>query len=164
MRADLSLRPFHEGDLPALQAIRAAAFAPVFESFRALVGQGIAEVALTDVEAEQWQQLATLCSEGSSHEVLVVEADGAIVGFVAFFVDTVRRRGEIELNAVHPDAAGRGIGSWMYREVMARMRVLGAEVVEVGTGADASHEAARRAYAKVGFSCGIPSVHLYRKL
>lgn len=172
MRAGLSLRPFEIRDLPALQAIRAAAFAPVFASFRDIVGPPIAEVALAEAEAEQWQQLATLCGEGSGHDVLVVEADGPfgeaqdrrIVGFVAFFVDAVRRRGEIELNAVHPDYAGRGIGTWMYGEVLARMKAMGAEVVEVGTGADASHEAARRAYAKAGFACGIPSVHLYRTL
>ncbi len=32
------LRAFHPDDLPALQAVRQAAFAPVFRSFRDLVG------------------------------------------------------------------------------------------------------------------------------
>lgn len=164
MPAALSLRPFAPGDLPILHRIREAAFAPVFASFRELVGPAIGDVALADVEAEQGRQLDTLCSADTAHQVFVVEAAGEPVGFVSFFVDAGKRRGEIELNAVHPDFAGRGIGSWMYHEVLARMKAMGAEVVEVGTGADASHAAARRAYEKVGFRCGIPSVHLYRTL
>ncbi|HYG28896.1 MAG TPA: GNAT family N-acetyltransferase [Allosphingosinicella sp.] len=65
---------------------------------------------------------------------------------------------------VCPDHAGRGIGAWMYGEALARMKAAGARLATVGTGGDASHEAARRAYAKAGFGPGIPSVHLSRML
>ena len=71
---------------------------------------------------------------------------------------------EMGLNAVHPDHAGQGIGTWMYRETLVRMKALGAEVVEVGTGGDAAHAPARRAYEKAGFHTAIPGVHFYRTL
>lgn len=164
MPFDLVLRPFRPDDLPVLHRIREAAFAPVFESFRALVGAEVASVALADAEGEQGRHLDEIAAEASGHRLLVVEADGEVAGFVAFKVDPAKRSGEIGLNAVHPDFAGRGIGTWMYGEALARMKALGAEVAEVGTGGDPSHAPARRAYAKAGFGPAIPSLHLYRRL
>jgi ribosomal protein S18 acetylase RimI-like enzyme len=164
MSSDLNLRPFEPGDLAALHAVRAAAFAPVFASFRAIVGEEIAALALAGAEAEQAAHLDGICADGSGQNVWVVLAGGELVGFVSFSVDADARSGEIGLNAVHPDFAGRGIGTWMYGEALARMKALGAAVASVGTGGDASHAPARRAYEKAGFGVGIPSIHLYRTL
>ncbi|HYG47305.1 MAG TPA: GNAT family N-acetyltransferase [Allosphingosinicella sp.] len=164
MAFDLALRPFRPDDLPILHRIREAAFAPVFASFRALVGAEIASIALADAEAEQGRHLEEIAAGASGHRLLVVEAGGAVAGFVSFRVDPARRGGEIGLNAVHPDFAGRGVGTWMYGEALARMKALGAEVAEVGTGGDSSHAAARRAYEKAGFGPAIPALHLYRRL
>ena len=164
MPAALSLRPFEAGDLAELQRIREAAFAPVFASFRAIVGAEIAALGLAEAEEEQARHLDEICAEGSGHHVFVALASGEIAGFVSFTVDAAARSGEIGLNAVHPDFAGRGIGTWMYSEALARMKGLGAAVASVGTGGDPSHAAARRAYEKAGFGVGIASVHLYRLL
>jgi GNAT superfamily N-acetyltransferase len=79
-------------------------------------------------------------------------------------MDAARRVGEIGLNAVHPDHAGQGVGTAMYRHVLARMREGGMAVASVGTGGDPSHAPARRAYAKAGFGPAIPSLTLYRLL
>lgn len=158
------IRPFMPDDLPALQAVREAAFAPVFRSFRAALGEDIAALALAGAEAGQARLLESLCRPGSGAHLLVVTLDGAVAGFVAFTVDPARRTGEIGLNAVHPAHAGRGLGSRMYREALARMKALGAAVASVGTGGDPSHAPARRAYAKAGFGPGLPSVTLYRLL
>ena len=164
MPPSLALRPFAPADLAELHRIREAAFAPVFASFRALVGEEIAAVAFASAEAEQGKHLDEICAEGAGHHVFAVVEDAGIVGFVAFSVDADRRMGELGLNAVHPDHAGQGIGTWMYAEALARMKALGAEVVEVGTGADPSHAPARRAYQKVGFHAAVPGVHFYRTL
>jgi hypothetical protein len=40
----------------------------------------------------------------------------------------------------------------------------GMRYATVGTGGDPSHEPARRAYEKAGFSVHIPSVYMYREL
>jgi ribosomal protein S18 acetylase RimI-like enzyme len=164
MPPPLALRPFAPADLAVLHRIREAAFAPVFASFRALVGEEIAAIAFASAEAEQGRHLDEICADGSGHHVFAVMEGAEMVGFVAFSVDADRRTGELGLNAIHPDHAGRGIGTWMYEEALARMKALGAEVVEVGTGADPSHAPARRAYQKAGFLAAIPGVHFYRRL
>jgi ribosomal protein S18 acetylase RimI-like enzyme len=158
------IRAFAPSDLAALQQIRATAFAPVFASFRDRVGAPIAEFAFASAEQEQAELLAEICTPGGRHHLLVVVQGGVPVGFCAWTADEARRTGEIGLNCVHPDHAGRGIGTAMYAHVLAVMKARGIEVVEVSTGADPSHAAARRAYQKAGFGPSIPSVTFYRRL
>jgi GNAT superfamily N-acetyltransferase len=159
-----TLRPYTPADLPALHRIREAAFAPVFTSFRTIVGEEIAALAFARAEEEQGRHLDEIAAEGSGHELLVAEVEGRILGFVALSVDAAAGTGEIGLNAVDPAFARRGIGTAMYEAALARMKALGARVASVGTGGDESHAPARRAYVKAGFGPGIPSVHLYRML
>lgn len=162
--AGVQIRRFESGDLPALQEIRRAAFAPVFLSFREMVGDEIAAIAFASADEEQAGLLDQICAAGSGHEILVITLGSEPVGFVSFTIDREKRIGEIGLNAVDPAHAGKGIGSWMYERVLARMKELGMAVATVGTGADPSHEAARRAYEKAGFGPAIPSLHYYRQL
>lgn len=161
---DPSIRPFEPSDLPALQRIRQAAFEPVFRSFREIVGAEIAAIAFAHADAEQARLLDDICAAGSGHRVLVATVGEEVVGFVSFTVDTGRRTGEIGLNAVHPNHAGRGLGTWMYGRVLARMKELGVALATVGTGGDPSHAPARRAYEKAGFGPALPSVYLYKLL
>lgn len=158
------IRAFAPADLPALQAIRAAAFAPVFASFRAIVGPGIAAAAFSRAEDEQAALLDRLCAPGSGHDVIVAESGGEVMGFAAYTCNDARALGEIVLTAVHPDRSGRGFGTRLCEECLARMRQRGMKVATVGTGGDPSHAPARRAYAKAGFGPALPSVWLYRTL
>jgi len=159
-----TIRAFQTSDLPVLQSIRAAAFAPVFQSFRDIVGDQIAAVAFANADAEQAQHLHAICAPDSAHHVQVVTLADQPVAFVAYSVDQATRMGEIGLNAVHPSQAGQGLGTWMYEHVLAQMRAQDMLVASVGTGGDPSHAAARRAYEKAGFGPAIPSVYLYRRL
>ena len=159
-----SIRAFEPGDLPRLHEIREAAFAPVFASFRQIVGEAIASVALAAAEQEQAELLDRICGAESEHEVFVVECRSEIVAFCAVKADRDSGVGEIDLNAVHPDWQGRGIGTWMYGHALERLKAAGMRVATVGTGGDASHAPARRAYQKAGFDVGIPSVYMYRSL
>jgi ribosomal protein S18 acetylase RimI-like enzyme len=161
---DLILRPLAQEDRPALQRVRAAAFEPVFASFRAIVGDAIARHAFARAEAEQEGLLDRVCTPGSGHEMVVAELGGEVVGFVAWTHDLATRTGEIGLNAVHPDHAGQGIGPALYEHALDLMRQAGAAVAVVNTGGDPSHAAARAAYRKVGFGPALPSVTLYRLL
>jgi GNAT superfamily N-acetyltransferase len=162
--SDLSIRPFEPGDLPVLQHIRQAAFEPVFRSFREIVGATIAAIAFTHADVEQAKLLNDICAPQSDHHVLVVTVGEEIIGFASFTIDTDKRTGEIGLNAVHPDHAGRGLGTWLYEHVLARMKELGAEFATVGVGGDPSHAPARRAYEKAGFGPALPSIYLYKLL
>lgn len=157
-------RAFKPADLPRLHQIREAAFAPVFASFRQIVGEAIAPVAFAAAEQEQAGLLDRICGTESEHEVMVVERRSEIVAFCAVKADRESGVGEIDLNAVHPDWQGRGIGTWMYGLALERLKIAGMQVATVGTGGDAAHAPARRAYEKAGFGVGIPSVYLYRSL
>jgi GNAT superfamily N-acetyltransferase len=158
------IRPFAPGDLSAMQRVREAAFRPVFQSFRDIVGEEIAALAFARADAEQAKLLEGICAAASGHHVLVATIGGEIVGFVSFTTDADKRIGEIGLNAVHPEHAGRGIGTQMYGHVLARMKELGMALATVGTGGDPSHAPARRAYEKAGFGPALPSFFLYRLL
>jgi GNAT superfamily N-acetyltransferase len=147
-----------------MQKVREAAFRPVFRSFADIVGEAIAALAFAYADAEQAQMLNDLCKVDSDNDVLVAAVDGAIVGFLCFSMSTDKRVGEIGLNAVHPDHAGRGIGTRMYELVLARMKERGMALATVGTGGDPSHAPARRAYQKAGFASAIPSLTLYKLL
>jgi GNAT superfamily N-acetyltransferase len=89
---------------------------------------------------------------------------GTVVGFVSLQLNQETQIGEIGLNAVHPDHAGKGVGTAMYDFAIARMKEAGMRVATVATGGDPSHAPARRAYEKAGFTVQIPRVWLCRKL
>ena len=158
------IRPFEPHDLSTLHAIREAAFKPVFQSFRAIVGDEIASCAFAAAEREQADLLDRVCEEWSPHDVFVAEWDSDVVAFCAISLDRQSKVGEIELNAVHPDFQGKGIGTLMYEFALDRMRAAGMNVATVGTGGDPSHAPARRALEKAGFGPAIPGVYFYRSL
>jgi ribosomal protein S18 acetylase RimI-like enzyme len=164
MALTLNIRPFEAPDLPAMQQLRQAAFKPVFQSFRDIVGEQIYLIALAKSDAEQAELLESICKSDSPHQVFVVEVHEDIAGFVSFSLNHDKRVGEIGLNAVHPKYAGRGIGTEMYEFAMARMKECGLVLATVGTGGDPSHAPARRAYQKAGFGPALPSVFLYKLL
>jgi ribosomal protein S18 acetylase RimI-like enzyme len=164
MTAGCKIRPFEPDDLPRLHEIREAAYKPVFASFRAIVGETIAPAAFAGAEKEQADYLDKICDERSSHDVYVVEHGSQIAGFLSVTLNPESRVGEIDLNAVHPDFQGQGIGTLMYEFALERMREAGMTVATVGTGGDPSHAPARRAYERTGFGRGIASIYLYRRL
>jgi GNAT superfamily N-acetyltransferase len=160
----LDFREARPEDAVALQTIRHAAFAPVFASFRAILGEEIYELAQRRDDEAQEGLLASLLAPGSGWTVYVAQAGAEIAGFVGVRLDHVTRVGEIGLNAVHPAQAGKGIGTAMYEFAIERLKQAGMKVATVGTGGDPSHAPARRAYRKAGFDIEIPSVWMYRKL
>ena len=151
------IRAMEPKDLQRLHEIREAAYKPVFQSFRNIVGEKIAAIAIADAEQEQTDLLNRICQTGSSHEVFVVEYEIAVVAFCAMTLNQDSKVREIDLNAVHPEFQGKGIGTSMYRFALDRMREAGMSVATVGTGGDPSHAPARRAYEKVGFGPAIPA-------
>lgn len=161
---NLLFRAAANDDLPKLQQIRQAAFAPVFASFRAILGDEIAAITQANDDAEQAEYLASLFAPNSGWELYVALLANEIVGFVSVQLNEETSVGEIGLNAVQPEAAGQGIGTAMFQFALDRMKAAGMRVATVGTGGDPSHAPARRAYEKAGFSAQIPSVYMYRLL
>ncbi len=164
LQPDVVIRPARILELPDLEAIRQAAFAPVFASFRSILGDDIYDIAQAHEDQAQGKLLASLLASESAWEVYVAERDDTIVGFVAIHLNQHTQVGEIGLNAVHPAQAGQGIGTAMYTFAAAHMKEARMLVATVATGGDPSHAPARRAYEKAGFTVQIPSVWLCRKL
>ncbi|RYD90470.1 MAG: GNAT family N-acetyltransferase [Sphingomonadales bacterium] len=158
------IRAFAPSDLPTLHAIRAAAFAPVFASFRNIVGPEIAALGLATAEQEQAELLDAIAKPDSGHTIAVSDDNGTLTGFVSWKTDIAPGIGEITLNAVHPDYGGKGIGTALYAHALAALKAAGMQLATVGTGGDPSHAPARRSYEKAGFSTHLPSIYMYRKL
>lgn len=163
-RSRIDIRAFRPEDLDALQRIRARAFEPVFSSFRRMLGARIAGFTLANAEKEQAQILAELCTADAPQTVFVATLGERPVGFVAVILDLESKVGELGLNAVDPDHAGRGIGTQLYRFALKEMKAAGMKVAVVGTGGDPSHAPARRAYEKAGFGPTLPTQWMYRAL
>ena len=162
--AHVDFEPATAARLPVLEEIRRAAFAPVFASFRRILGETIYALAQAREDAAQEQMLASLLAPASEWEVYAARRGEALVGFVAIKLDHDTTVGEIGLNAVHPDHAGQGIGTAMYAFAVAHMKASGMRVATVATGGDPSHAPARAAYRKAGFDTEIPSVWMCRVL
>ena len=158
------IRAANAGDATRLEEVRRVAFAPVFASFRSILGNDIYNLAQAREDEAQAGYLASLFAADSKWEVYAAERAGIVVGFVSVWLNLDTAIGEIGLNAVHPDWAGEGIGTEMYRFAIERMRQGGMRVATVSTGGDPSHAPARRAYEKAGFNVGIPSIWLCQKL
>lgn len=161
---DLHFRHARPEDESRLQAIRRSAFAPVFTSFRSILGDEIYDLAQRREDEAQESLLTSLLAADSGWALYVAQSADEVVGFVAVHLDRKTYVGEIGLNAVDPTQAGKGIGTAMYAFAVARMKQAGMKVATVATGGDPSHAPARRAYQKAGFDVAIPSVWMCRKL
>ena len=161
---ELEIRPVRAEESTCLQAIRRAAFAPVFTSFRSILGDEIYDLAQAREDEAQGNPLASMLSCGSSWEIYAAEIADEVIGFVSVRLNHEIKVGEIGLNAVDPSHAGKGIGTAMYEFSVARMREAGMKVATVGISGDPSHAAARQAYRKAGFLVEIPSVWMCRLL
>ena len=159
-----NIRAFQPDDLPVIQAIRRRAFQPIHDSFRSLVGEEVFQLEFSDWDQAQGNYLESICAEDSGKEIYVATVNEAVVGFIGLAMNHASGRGEIDLNAVDPEHQGHGIGQFMYKFAVDRMQSAGIKIVRVGTGGDASHLPARKAYEKAGFHVGIPSIMMYRKI
>jgi GNAT superfamily N-acetyltransferase len=164
MTPALHIRPTKPEDAPVLEAIRQAAFEPVFASFRAILGEEIYHRAQAHEDAAHGELLASLLREGSGWELYSAVLEGTVVGFVSLQLNLDRLVGEIGLNAVHPDHASKGVGTALYEYALERMRQAGMRVATVATGGDPGHAPARRAYEKAGFDVVFPNVWMCRVL
>ena len=156
-------RAAEEADIPEVRRIAAAAWTPIFEHWRELMGEDL--YALQYPGDRMQNKADQVESQFCSHPecVFVVELDGKVVGFCTYVLRE-SGVGEIGNNAIDPDYQGRGLGSAMHRECLRRMREAGMKYAQVRTGLDKSHAPARRAYEAVGFRQVLPHVEYFMEL
>jgi ribosomal protein S18 acetylase RimI-like enzyme len=160
----LIIRPYTKTDYEQVLAICIAAFEPIHRGFETALGRRVFELQYNDWRGDYAETLRGISPEDASTKVYVAERDGAIAAFIFTRIDAKRKTGEIGLNAVDPKLQGNGIGKEMYEFALADLKARGAEIAQVGTGGDAAHEPARRAYEAAGFDRAIPGLHLFKVL
>jgi len=161
---NINFRKATPGDHESLEIIRLSAFAPVFSSFKEILGDEIYEAAQRKEDEDQKEILSEMFQQDSLWDLYVVESDHEISGFVSIKLDQESKVGEIGLNAVKPGFSGKGLGTKLYEFANDTMKAAGMTVATVATGGDKSHAPARRAYEKAGFNVQIPSVWYCRTL
>lgn len=87
-----------------------------------------------------------------------IEQNGLLAGFTSCRLDQESRIGEVGYNAVNPSFLGQGFGKALLDHALKFLRTKGAKEVEVVTGLDEGHAAARAVYEAAGFQPFIRSI------
>lgn len=135
------------------------AWAPVFDSFRRMLGEELYQRVHPDWKLHQ---AASVRDALERNETWVAVAQGTVVGFVNLIFDADERSGEIYMIAVDPAAQQQGVATQLTEHALGEMRARGLDLATVATGGDPGHMPARRTYEKAGF-VGAPQVW-YAKL
>jgi ribosomal protein S18 acetylase RimI-like enzyme len=142
-------------------------YAPIQASYVAMLGEECYDAVRHEPELT-WKQRKIAQNrrlyDRNPDWLWVLDDAGTIFGFVSFWLVPEQHYGHIDNNGVHPDRAGQGWATFMYREVLAYFRRQGLRFAHVDTGLDDAHIPARRAYEAVGFDRSVPTVEYWLDL
>lgn len=154
-RKGVTLRQAQTSDLDEIDAITVAVYADIHSSYVAAIGEECYESVRHQPELS-WDERKKKQNRDLFQEhpdwVWVLDRQEEIIGFVSFRIIPDKKMGVLLNNGVLPQAAGQGLGKFMYRQVLQYFREHGVRFAFVDTGLDAPHDAARRAYEAVGFN------------
>ena len=159
-----SVRAFVPADVDVVVELSLRAWTPVFESFRAVLGERVFQAIYPDWLQSQASAVTTVCRDAAA-DVFVAELQGRVVGFVAvvFHEEGAATCGEVDMLAVAPNHQNAGLGTALTDFAVEHIRGAGATLAVIGTGGDPGHAPARRTYKKAGFTA-LPTVRYYRWL
>ncbi len=148
----MHLRSYSGDDYDQVLALTIDTFGPFHEGIvRPLYGEAVFANLHGSWREDYRDQVAALHDPTHHKEAVVADADGTVVGLVAWQADPAKRNGEVHLLAVRNGYRGRGLGTALCERAFAGLRDLGAEVVTIGTGAaDPFHASARALYRRLG--------------
>jgi len=160
------LRLARSTDLPAIDELTVLGYGAIQESYVAMLGAECYDAVRNEPQLTWDERKATQNRRlfAEHPEQLWVLDDGQVFGYVSFWLVPEQQYGHIDNNAVHPDRAGRGWATFMYRHLLEHFRALGLRFAHVDTGLDDAHIAARRAYEAVGFDHTVPIVEYWQDL
>lgn len=158
-----SIRPGSNDDIEDLVQLSLLAWAPVFSSFKQVLGEKIYSLIYPDWRRQQREVVERICTDDEKMLVWVAEADGIATGFIVYTLNRKEKTGEVELLAVHPDYQNRGIGTALNQLALEKMKASGMKIATLGTGGDPGHAPARRSYEKAGYTA-LPLVRYYKDL
>jgi ribosomal protein S18 acetylase RimI-like enzyme len=158
------IHSFDESDRARLTELAIETFRPIFEDvYPALLGEVIFANQWSNWREDYHTEVAGLHDPEAHKFVAVAEVDGAIAGCIGWRVDPDTKYACIELIAVDPGRRRSGVGAALCEHAFAQMRALGAEMVEIRTGADDFHAPARALYESLG-CIQYPTAAYYREL
>lgn len=157
------IRPARVEDAERCGDIAVAAWAPVYESFRRMVGDELFALQWPNWRDDKRGQVEGFIRKHTDWAI-VTELDGAIAGFLTYTINAERGSGEIGNNAVDPGFQGYGIGTLQCERVLDIFREAGLKFATVYTGLDEAHLPARLMYAKAGFDLSTPHIRYYKRL
>lgn len=160
---DIQIRRLLPSDIDAIVELSLLAWAPVFVSFRQVLGPVIYGHIYPDWKKSQAAVVETMCRNHEQYPGWVAERAGQVVGFVLYELNLNSKEGEVQLLAVHPDHQRIGIGTLLNMRALQSLQEHGMQVAVVGTGGDPGHAPARAAYEKAGYTA-LPIVRYYKAL
>lgn len=160
---NLQIRPGSDHDVEELVRLSLLAWAPIFDSFRQVLGPAIYPILYPDWQRIQAETVEVFCKERENTVVLVAELESNMVGFLVYELNHKDKTGEVQLLAVHPDYQNQGIGTELNTFALIKMKEGGMKMAVVGTGGDPAHAPARRSYEKAGYTA-LPLVRYYQAL
>ncbi|AVH58962.1 MULTISPECIES: GNAT family N-acetyltransferase [Streptomyces] len=160
----MRIRAFVPSDLASLTELTIETFRPFYEeAFRPLMGEVVFAIQHGNWRDDYRQQVAGLYAPEHHAYVAVAEGEDGIAGYVAWSVDPDRRHGRVVILAVSSQHRRRHVGTTLCEHAFEQMRLLGAEIVEIGTGGDSFHAPARALYEQLGCT-PIPVAVYFRQL
>lgn len=117
-----------------------AAWAPVFASFRAVLGDTLYQRVHPDWLRDQAEAVRAALR---SHETWVALCGNRVDAFVNVVFDASERSAEIHMIAVDPAAQRRGLATALTEHALRQMRARGCTLAIVATGGDPGHAPAR---------------------
>jgi ribosomal protein S18 acetylase RimI-like enzyme len=154
-RDSTTLRQAREEDLPRIMEITCICYEPVYDSFISIIGEELYEEVIRKPAGLTWKQRKEKKIRGlfekHSEWVWVLDDGNEVIGYVTFGLTPDKNLGDIDNNGVHPNHAGKGWATFMYRHVLQYFRDEGIRFAVVETELDDAHIPARRAYEAVGF-------------
>jgi len=159
----MKIRPYVFGDLTDIVQLSLLAWEPIFSAWQKILGAELYPIAIfPDWRKSQREVVEKFCTDANI-STWVAEAEGRVVGFIAYELNAETKTGEVQLLAVHPDDQNGGIGTELNRFALRKFQESGMKLAVVGTGGDEGHAPARRSYEKAGYT-GLPLMRYYKKL
>ena len=157
----MTIRTVVPEDFPRLLEITIQAFTPIHESFRQMMGESLYALNWANWKQVHEEYLKSTTQGEAARQLLVGELEGEAIGYAHYTCHEQELKGEIGLNAIHPDHQGKGLSQLFYAEAERQMKAQGMKQIVVGTGGDPSHLPARKSYEKAGFQA-LPHVTYYK--
>jgi ribosomal protein S18 acetylase RimI-like enzyme len=148
----MQIRAFAKTDLSKVIDLTVDTFRPFYQGYvHTLLGDEIFRHQHGDWEQDYREDLPTLHDPEAGRFVAVGETGGTIAGFVSWRLTGKPHHGQIYLLAVSAPYRRQRLGRQLCIHAIVKMKEAGVEVVEIGTGEDAFHTAARELYESLGF-------------